>query len=386
MAPNAAWDHLSYQRRLEDFDANGKAVQATGPNDAVDGVCLSGELTDVGRKSTLALGSRLRALYVDHLHFLPPALSTPETYYLRATPIVRALESMQQVFTGLYPDAAASSAASPAIIHTRNPADENLYPNEASCRRFRQLSRGFADVAAKRWNGSPEMAYLQAKIGGWMPDGARVAVDGHPRLSGLFDSINATLAHGPEVRLPDAFYDPEVRRMINDINVDEWFGGYAVSDEYRRLGVGSLLGDVANRAAAAATGESKVQIALMGCHDTTLAAVLAALGAFDKKWPPFTSAIAVETFRVRDPRTSFWERMTGGDKEKGWYVRLRYNEQPVVVTGCKGAGRHLEGDESFCTMTAFRETIAKMAPKDWKHECLQNLDQPAVKGVEEPVQ
>lgn len=378
-----SWGTLPFQRRLETFGPDGTAVEATGPGGDVENVCLSGELTDLGRTTTLALGSRLRALYVDHLGFLPTDLDAPETYYLRATPIVRALESMQQVFTGLYP---ASVANPPPIVHTRNPADENLFPNEASCRRFRQLGRAFADMAAKRWNNSPEMGYLQSKIGKWMPEGERVAVDGHPRLSGLFDSINSTLAHGPETRLPDEFYDPEVRRIINEINVDEWYRGYADSAEFRRLGVGSLLGDISLRAGAVVSGESKIKFALMGCHDTTIAGVLAALGAFDQEWPPFTSAIAVETFRVRNPRRSFWERVVSNpDKEKGWYVRLRYNDQPVVVAECKGAGRHLEGDESFCTMAAFRETVGKMAPKDWKHECMQNLNQPAVPKVVELV-
>lgn len=195
------------------------------------------------------------------------------------------------------------------------------------------------------------MAYLQEKIGKWMPEGNKVAIDGHPRISGLADSVNSTHVHDDSVKLPKEFYDPEVRRIMNDFNVDEWFRGYHQSNEYRKLGVGSLLGDIKDRTLQAASGKEP-KLALMGCHDTTLSAMLATLGAFDEKWPPFTSSIAVETFRFKDQRTGIFDRLMGKKKEDGWFVRLRYNDKPLVVKGCKLPGRHLEGDETFCTMVS----------------------------------
>jgi acid phosphatase len=343
---------------------------------------LMGELTDRGRETTLALGERLRKLYVDDLKFLPEQLSHPDEYYLRATSIVRARESLQQVFTGLYP-AQYRMLAHPPVIHSRVPQDENLSPNDINCRRFNQLARSFAKLAAEKWNNTPEMMFLQEKIGKWMPEGEKVAVDAHPRLAGLQDSVNSTLAHGPATKLPEEFYDPEVKKLMNDITVDEWFRGYKQSTEYRRLGVGSLLGDLKNRAVAVVNGQSDIRIALMGCHDTTIAGILATLGAFDHEWPPFTSSIAIETFRLRDHRQSFWDKMMGRNAEQSWYVRLRYNEKPIAVNGCKKPGKHLEGDESFCTMTAFREIVEKYAPSSWKNECLVNLDKPGIPPFEE---
>lgn len=62
-----------------------------------------GELTDKGRETTLALGQRLRHLYVEQLAFLPSTLFSPNSVHLRASPIPRALESAQQAFYGLYP-------------------------------------------------------------------------------------------------------------------------------------------------------------------------------------------------------------------------------------------------------------------------------------------
>ena len=107
-----------------------------------------GELTDQGRATTLALGQRLRHLYVDQLGFMPRLISDADMFYLRATPIPRALESLQQTFWGFYPLTARTAAFPPPTILTRTPAEETLFPNESNCRRFRQLSRAFAQRTA----------------------------------------------------------------------------------------------------------------------------------------------------------------------------------------------------------------------------------------------
>lgn len=109
-----------------------------------------GELTDKGRDTTLALGQRLRLLYVEQLGFMPKLIADADMIYLRATPIPRALESVQQSFWGMYPPTARTGSFPPPTIVTRTPADETLFPNDSSCRRFNQLSRAFAQRTADR--------------------------------------------------------------------------------------------------------------------------------------------------------------------------------------------------------------------------------------------
>lgn len=273
-------------------------------------------------------------------------------------------------------------------------------------------------------NETKEMDYLTSLISKWMPeDSKRVAVDSHPRLSGIMDTINSTLAHGPKTRLPSKFYDAKGREIIDKIGVEEWFNGFKESREYREVGIGSLVGDIVSRmvgnverrggdalleiggedgkVGAGRGGEMEVKFAMSGCHDTTLAAVLSSFGAFDEeKWPPYTSHIAIELFReetaprsddgdmrepvtastahVQNPRPrssiigSFRKRNLASEgsarkpleefnadeeeKLKGFYVRMRYNDRPVTVPGCKLPGKHLEGDESFCTLVRNRQT------------------------------
>ncbi|KAL8777173.1 MAG: hypothetical protein Q9213_007974 [Squamulea squamosa] len=234
----------------------------------------------------------------------------------------RALDSVQQSFVGMYPASARTASFPPPTIITRAAADETLFPNEGNCRRFSQLARAFAQRTADRWNDSKEMDYLSSLISKWMPDAQRVAVDSHPRLSGIMDTVNSTLAHGPKTRLPSAFYDTRGREIIERIGTEEWFSGYKESQEYRKLGIGALVGDIVTRMVGKVEGsgsegllevagvkgdlgkgrggESGIKFAMSGCHDTTIAAVMSSLGVFDgEKWPHFTSHLAVELFKDR---------------------------------------------------------------------------------------
>ncbi|KAI4197878.1 MAG: hypothetical protein LQ350_005637 [Teloschistes chrysophthalmus] len=219
------------------------------------------------------------------------------------------------------------------------------------------------------------------------------------------DTVNSTLAHGPKTRLPSPFYDPKGCDIIDQIGTEEWFSGYKENEEYRKLGIGALVGDIVGRMVGSAEGsgndgllevagidgdlskgrggENGIKFAMSGCHDTTLAATLSSLGAFEnEKWPPYTSHIAVELFMEESiarepsppadsaPRQTFLgasrkstrpssvitrkpsHDLTAEEREKlqGYFVRLRYNDRPMVIPGCRLPGKHLEGDESFCTL------------------------------------
>ncbi|KAL9618235.1 MAG: hypothetical protein Q9160_007005 [Pyrenula sp. 1 TL-2023] len=424
------------------FPPDGGFTISNGPCGAIanNGGTQLGELTDKGRETTLSLGTRLRHLYVKQLKFMPKLIASADMIYLRATPMPRALESVQQTFWGMYPLTARTASFPPPTIVTRTPADETLFPNDGNCRRFNQLSRAFAQRTADRWNESDQVAYLNKLISKWMPDSSpRVAVDSHPRLSGVMDTINSTLAHGPETRLPSEFYDPKLRSIVSKIGVEEWFSGYAENREYRTLGIGALVGDILERMSASIEhtglsvneiggedgnlgrgrdGETCIKFAMSGCHDTTLAAILTSLGAFDDRpWPPYTSHLAIEMFRKKQVRpadssleaptpsistsqspglfslfrratatsvipnkTNICRRpyasLTSAERQRleGFYVRMRYNDEPVAIPGCASPGNHLEGNETFCTLDAFKRIVDEFVPRDWKKECQSNMN------------
>lgn len=93
-----------------------------------------GELTDLGRRSTLELGARLRSLYVDQLGFLPSSLdaSTLPSVAFRSTNMPRTIESLHQIVEGLWgKERRLEGVRVPFAV--RGWLEEDLYPN-TSCR------------------------------------------------------------------------------------------------------------------------------------------------------------------------------------------------------------------------------------------------------------
>lgn len=283
------------------------------------------------------------------------------------------------------------------------------------------------------------MDYLNKVWSKYMPESSpRVAVDAHPRLSGIMDTINATDAHGPATKLPSEFYDKKARAILDRIAVEEWFAGYDESNEYRKLGIGALLGDVVDRMVStavdggwrnetAASGSGKpedskaIKFAMSGCHDTTLAAILSSVGGFKgESWPPFTSSIAIELFSqdsrgganagavleefsnpaVAPKKSGVLSSLFGGNQPsprplapsetartpisafpeetreslRKHFVRIRYNDRPVRIPGCAAKPEnHLPGNDTFCTLDAFKSIVDKFTPKSWQGECMENL-------------
>lgn len=94
-------------------------------------------------------------------------------------------------------------------------------------------------------NKTSEIDYLNRLLQKWMPSQQRVAVDSTPRLHGIWDTINATRANPePEISLPREFYDSKILAIIEPIVIEEEYGGYQESKEYRTVGIGALLGEV----------------------------------------------------------------------------------------------------------------------------------------------
>lgn len=194
------------------------------------------------------------------------------------------------------------------------------------------------------------------------------------------------------------------------------FAGFKENHEYRSLGMGSLLGDITARMVAnveashsGSQGNAVIKFGMSGCHDTTLAGTLASLGAYEThRWPPYTSHVALEVFRkstgasaAKTPSSTNGVPAAGPGAAPGanpsslagsaldgigrkplqemtedelsriesHYVRVRYNDEPVTIPGCKAAGNHLEGDETFCTLKAFKGIVDKITPKNWRKEC-----------------
>ncbi|KAF1949379.1 acid phosphatase [Byssothecium circinans] len=420
------WESITWKRRLEISEPDGRSIPAQGAGGETSSICMPGELTDRGRDTSLAFGKWLRRLYVDQLSLLPKHLSDTRMLYVRTTEVPRVVESVQQILHGLYP-LGINRTSAPWDIAMRSRAEETLLPNTKSCARLAELTRAFSQGAAEKWNESDDMRYLSEKLGKWMPSNEALAVDSRPSLSAVMDSINATLAHGPDTRLPDEFYDERVRKVIDCIVVDEMFRGYGVSRELRMLGAGQLVGDIVLKMVdqvewsrrydmlrdPTVQSNAPPRLSLLGCHDRTIGVVLASLGCLNgnEKWPPFTSHIIFELFRKRRTpspsmneggRRWLWRGATTGltsitdqgdtgeprsfgrrpvkkltteevQELDEYFVRVRYNDRIMTIPGCRAEGKHFDEDTSLCTLSAFKSIVDKFTPRSWKYACKSNL-------------
>lgn len=159
------WSQFEWQRRLETIETESSSFDRSDPSwwDIRARWCCCirmtlitpmssamAEITDTGRQTTLSLGRCLRHLYVDQLGFLPGVIGDPRMIFLRSSPWPRALDSLQQVFTGLYPPDKRKGALTKPTIVTRRLIDETLLPNEEHCERLIELIKAFSKRTAQR--------------------------------------------------------------------------------------------------------------------------------------------------------------------------------------------------------------------------------------------
>ncbi|KAE9364108.1 phosphoglycerate mutase-like protein [Stipitochalara longipes BDJ] len=427
---NLGPETLKHRQRVEPLQQSVTSSQRVEAQNQGESLCEPGELTDRGRVSALALGQKLRDIYVGKDKLMPTILSNTEDIYLRSTHIPRALHSLQQVFWGMFPPLHRSSDFKDPPITIRDAVDENLYPNRRQCQRLSQLKQGFAQRAAQRWNDTEDMAYINKLFSRWMPDhSVPIAVNSVPSLYQIKDFVDSSVAH--DRSLPDEFYDDKARQIMNKISMEEWFAMFIESREYRTLAVGTVMGEIHDRMRSVirASFESNLspsrstpleterfgKLALIGCHDTTIVGILSSLGVFDQKtWPALCSHIAVELLEESSEDAALCavgssDAMRTAKAQIGslkqikesllpgkaietkdlispveglpnapgkHYVRIRYNDHLLKIPGCNQPGKNFMGDATLCTWNAFKEIVDSVRPKDWQEACRSNLDRP----------
>eukprot|EP01063_Lacrimia_lanifica_P005131 TRINITY_DN12951_c0_g1_i1.p1 TRINITY_DN12951_c0_g1~~TRINITY_DN12951_c0_g1_i1.p1 ORF type:complete len:469 (+),score=100.85 TRINITY_DN12951_c0_g1_i1:95-1501(+) len=124
----------------------------------------------------------------------------------------------------------------------------------------------------------------------------------------------------------------------SDRNFCERYTGAAGGHRATRLALYPFLRTIADSLQAVADGHAYGRpVKLFFGHDTVIAPVLAALGVFDCKWPPYASRLAFELWRL--------------ESDGSYQVRILYNGVPVTrrVRGCDG--------QDPCPLGRFRRVV-----------------------------
>lgn len=346
----------------------------------------AGGLTAAGAAAHYALGSRLRARYVD-TGFLSPTWNATEVY-VRSTAIDRALLSAYAQMAGLYtakeggvgPAAGAllPPAVHPVPIHSVAAATDTLLLPGVACPRAAALRRAHGAAAATTATAARHKHLLDVTLPRALRLPPGVAVD-IPTVAAVNDVWTASAAAG--LPLPDGVTADdmaEVRAIADGLLAASVAGA-----EVQRLRSGVLLRALRDRAVLAAaahagrlpaplagatgagrqSGRGHVEAPVAGparfsprssppspryvlysAHDTTLAAALAALGAFDGTNPPYNSTVVLELRAAPAAVTAAAAAAAAaGDSGAGrrlrpkpadYSVRVEYNGLPVTVRGC----------------------------------------------------
>jgi len=296
------------------------------------GNCAVGQLTSKGQQQHVALGARMREIYVNKLGLLSPVLNTTELY-VRSSDVWRTKQSAMAHISGLYPLAAQNTVK----LYTQPLEIEAITPNSEACPRISTLV--VAALQSDAWKAhdaemAPLMKRLQSLTGAQWP------------LAIMFaDVVNSRFCHG--LKLPckgsDCLSLAEAQQLSKFADWER--GALHGGDEIVKLDVGYFVTDelVPNMLSANATGVPKY--AVYSAHDDTLTALLGAFRLDMSTWPPFASHLVLELWRL-GPQL---------------LVRVIYNGALQVVPGCTGAKGTVCTWEEFRTIVANRLTISDYA-------------------------
>ncbi|OBZ84309.1 putative acid phosphatase SPBC4.06, partial [Choanephora cucurbitarum] len=325
-----------------------RVLETDGSRKMAPAGCYYGQLTNLGRYRMNLLGERLREFYVDKMKFLPDVFDE-ESIYLRSSEYPRTQESVLQLIGGgLYPEHKRPMDFTGLKLHIRDPRDDLMFPNP-NCYRLRALAKEFNKEVAR--NMHDKMESLSYRLRHHVKD---VSLTSHPSANGILDTLVSAKVHGfplpPEI-------DQNLFDDLESVVVHEWFYGAMQSTEVRRLGLGRLMGLIRDRMnwKEDRGDKDKLKLAVYSGHDTTVGPLLIMMDAFDKKWPPFGSAVLFELFKQKDKDQHF--------------VRVRYNENALKLPGCQAEGNHKKGDPTLCTFEAFKNVVREQVPLDWEKEC-----------------
>lgn len=297
-------------RTWHDYDLPGDTPIETKAAEQV--TCGLGQLLDDAPAMYAALAQGLRERYFCHLSQEP----TLNNSWLYATDTDRATTSLYLLLHALFPPGSSPSEILPgARLETRPSATDHWTLSSCKTARARldldeQVPAAhfpkFADFA-RRWQqavGSEFLApFKDCLIIAACTGEAMLRL--HPALAG------------------DEALFAEAMRVAGEMYADSY---QLHNAEACRQLTAPLLLELRDFARGQARGE-RPRLALWGSHDTTMTAILVALGAWDRRWPPYSSSIILELYRAQSQpqRTLF---------------RLLFQGQPLDLPACRARSEH----------------------------------------------
>ncbi|CAM9340889.1 unnamed protein product [Chrysoparadoxa australica] len=333
-----AWPGIS---KFQVVDLDGDAVDDTLQAQQIEeGVCSPGQLTERGVFQHLTLGGSFRTTYAAFLKGMKKA-----DMLVQSTRYTRTLASAASFITGMLPHA----SFTPSIITDTGLSGE-VMTGEAGCSQAEYLQEQESALFSVR---TDVTNYIESLFGTDMA--------GSP-ITQLADVLHARSCHS--LPLPCTGRSCFTREYAEAVMLEadralcfRFFGARGGRKS------SSLLIYPFLRELRKAMEKPQHKFILFSGHDTVIAPVLGALGAYDCIWPPYGSSLIFEVWG-REGRADWTERT---DK----FVRVIYNARVVTqyITDCQtGSEYGLE----FCPLEDFFATIeSAIAPHATFQEACQ---------------
>jgi len=163
-----------------------------------------------------------------------------------------------------------------------------------------------------------------------------------PEWISLYGAIESRVANG--IPYPPGV-DDKIYQQIADIAVWEMETLYA-SKNACKLGIGLFIQEIYGRMVDNINNKPLPKWILYSAHDTTIAWILSAFDLYaGTGWPPYAAHIVFELME---------------DKDGNFYVRMLYQDQPLVIPGCHS---------QLCDFDTFTSLAQEVIPENWYAEC-----------------
>jgi len=286
------------------------------------GNCAWGQLTSVGLKQHVQLGSQYRDLYISKYKLLPEIFNVDDGYVLfRSSDVPRTLQSFMGNFAGLYPESKSSSVVSAldfirsdstALIevHSMDEYYENLWsPNYDLCPKLKEIEnqlKSTSDWLQYQNKVRPLITQLQ-EIFNTTED---------IEFGALLDVLRCRQCHN--YPLPNGITTELVEQIVDSATWEYYY--LYTNNDYGLLGMGSLVDELYNRIQERIAGRiDRPKFFFYSGHDSSVGPLMATFGTFDGVWPPYASHIELE----------LWS-----DAQASFYFQVKYNGRTMTLPGC----------------------------------------------------
>ncbi|ETV74830.1 hypothetical protein H257_10888 [Aphanomyces astaci] len=297
------------------------------------GNCSLGQLTDEGFAQEVQNAKHFRDAYVTSAVGLFAAdeavdLTDPSDVYFESSDIPRTVQSGQTIVQGMFPSVA--HPTKPVPWHTQDKAVSTIFPNEANCPTLAAVG--------KQWLASPEFHAWAVAPANLELDAALDETLTSFSAPSLFDCLMTSKCTDRRIPMSDELFRVTVHREETSVLLQYLFH----DSKYSKVAMKAFLQQaITSRLLDAAENHHRrrpLRLALYSVHDSSLMALLAALGGdlWLTEWVPYASHMVFEVYRAKRSRqaNTLSDHTTASIDHPSFFVRVLYQGQPLLLGPC----------------------------------------------------